>query len=300
MHSPTLLRCSADAPALLIGSPQRLQLLASLDGLPPASSEPEDVARAATAHIEELQSALLESQHELRATREAMAAQAAELSEARAALAEAYAGRDDAALAITIHEREASYACAVLLRLLQRTGQAVASQDGASGEASASPADASGEASAEVRHDHVWIESAALRLSEWADAQKRREAAAILSEEKLHAAARQSVGRASAGVDEERKRADRAEARCQHLVAALRSMQRRYVDEEAEAPVDERPNWEAASAYARHREHVMWERGRAREAEAERMQAAQRKRMGLALRHSLALPGMAASLVHPC
>ena len=245
-----------------------------------------------------------------------MAQQAAELDEARGAAAAASMCGAQAEHALYLREREAEYACAVLERLLVQTGH-VATQSGhmstpeATGSGSGSKgvssppldADTAPSATVESAHDAAWIESAALRLSRWVDGEqgrqegeRRRQAAAALHEETMHAAARESAGKASATLEEERRRAERAETRCQHLVAALRSMQRRYVDETVHG-VLAAPEPPAVDA-ARERERIMWERGRARRAEDEREEGAQRRRTGVALRHSLALPGMAASLVH--
>ena len=124
-----------------------------------------------------------------------------------------------------------------------------------------------------------------------------------MQEERRHAAARSRSGAASATVEAERKRADRAESRCRQLVGALREAERKIVDahQGLGAPrAAESETVAAAQRLGRHYSEVLWESERAREAEAGRADAAQRQRARRVLRDQLALPGMAACLVASC
>ena len=128
----------------------------------------------------------------------------------------------------------------------------------------------------------------------------RSQAASSLHEEQLHAKVRERHDHAITSSESERRRAERAEARCQRLVAALRDTQRRVVDShEGLEVMEDTATVAAAQALGRFYSNEMWESGCRRAVNDENAAAAQRRRSRQALRDQLALPGMAACVVGP-
>ena len=76
----------------------------------------------------------------------------------------------------------------------------------------------------------AWAERAGRLLGGWIEEHRRQRASACLSEERLRAEALAARREAEGSETDAHRRAERAEARCKHLVAALRATQRGIVD----------------------------------------------------------------------
>ena len=317
----------------LPGSPRRLQHLATTtdagEYLPSAEAE---LSRATG-----LQEELLSARSELSRLRLEAAERDREIAELKSAAEEERTQATTASKQLAAATREADAAVRVLHRLLD-----LSRAKGNKGAAGSSSSDNQMEVEDEepppppgVLADgprEAWIEKAALRVSRRIEEVQRRQAGWALREEELHGQLRSRQLEGVEVVESERRRAERAEARCQQLVKALRALERKVVDdrqhpshyhqqvgqgqggagfaasslmrtEELRAEHarggESAGTFGAAHALGQFYSHTMREQRHAKEEEAARAAAAQRRRSKQALQHQLALPGMAACLVAP-
>lgn len=217
-------------------------------------------------------------------------------------------------------QRSAEAAYGTLRQLLQRAGSA---------ETCKVLEDERGSSEVDDERRVAWAERAGRTLLAWMEDQRRQHASAALREERLHAELSSSQQRTRESHTDEHARAERAEARCRHLVAALRATQRGIIDaaqgdmptsaaalgssfdfydpngrarlrESGEAEIDP----EVAALRRRHR-NAVWERQKAwaHADEAERQSSGRASaawaggesaRRAAAMRDQLLLPGMRA------